>query len=284
MTAKEILLKHRLNYSELKKSGVSYISDVWLTEKFAVKIYKHNKEGYDRERRFYERVAPPYAPGMVALGDDYIVLERIYGASIYRSWHRMKKEDRERYVRQISAIANDLTSYSAEGFFETPPPQSWEKHITGKIFSLCSELQATGKIPPDLCSSVINFAKENKKSLIPCTYNLCYSDLHYDNLLADSNGKVWLLDYESLCQAPKDFILGVFDRMSRNPFIPSGMNEVSDKDMKLIEMMEKFTPELFSYPGTNKRVAMYSIIHELELLLYYPNDPLAIKCIEECLI
>ena len=283
MTPQEILSAHKLNYNDLKKSTVSYLSEVWLTEKYAVKIYGRNKSGFLKERWFYERACAPYAPAMIDYGEDYIIMERIYGTSIYRTWHKLTDAKRESYAMQIAEIALDLTSRGLDGTGDIfAVPENWQNHISGKILDLCAELDGAGKIPHILADRVRDFANENADCLAPCDYGLCYSDLHFDNLLADSNGKVWLLDYETLCAAPRDYILDMFDRMSKNPFVPQSDNKQSG--MALTKMLEKFAPALFSYPDTHKRVAMYSLLYELDLLRYYPNDKLALGSVEECMI
>ncbi len=281
MTPQEILSKHKLNYSDLRKSSISYLSDVWLTEKYAIKIYGSNSAGFEKECWFYYRAAPFYAPAMIDYGEDYIILERIYGNSIYRNWHKLSPEIREDYARQIADIITDLTSRSFEGAEDIfPIPDLWEKHIKNRIMLLCTELDAAGKIPHGLSLSVREFTEEYWRILEDHEYGLCYSDLRYDNLLADSNGKVWLLDYETLCAAPKDYILDTFYRMSTSPLWDKNEENIQGGNT-LMELLRKYAPELFSYPDIDKRIALYSLVYELDMLRYYPNDPLAIKNIKE---
>lgn len=283
MTPQEILSKHRLNYSELRKSSVSYLSDVWLTEKYAIKIYGRNRDGFEKEVWYYYNAAPNYAPAMIDCGEDYIILERIYGNSIHRSWHKLTDEAREEYAKQIAEIITDITSRSFDDAGHLfPIPDLWEKHIKNRIMLLCTELDAQNKIPHGLSLSVREFTEEYWQILEKHEYGLCYSDLRYDNLLADSNGKVWLLDYETLCAAPKDFILDTFYRMSTSPLWDKNEENVQ-KGATLMELLRKYAPDLFDYPDMDKRIALYSLVYELDLLRYYPNDSLAIKNIRDAI-
>ena len=111
---------------------------------------------------------------------------------------------------------------------------------------LCTELDAQNRIPHGLSLSVREFTEEYWQILEKHEYGLCYTDLRFDNLLADSNGKIWLLDYETLCAAPKDYILDTLYRMGTSPLWDKNEENVRD-GATLMELLKKYEVKLCCY-------------------------------------
>jgi len=277
LTAEAILNEHQLRYQTIQRSAIGFINEVYLTQKHVVKIYRSNPKGYGRELWLYSVVKPDYAPKLIAYGEGYLVLERICGSGLYRLWPNMDDAQREDTVRRIAGIVLELagTDYkSADGLFPVHP--DWEGFLTGRIGRTLEKLGARGAIPEKLAADVRRYVAENAHVLVPAVPSLVYADLHFDNLIRNDAGKLYLIDYETLCAAPKDYMLDTWKRMSVYPHLYANEEDegtVAAKDYAhIMQWLRKYAPEFFDIEHLDKRLALYAIDYDLRILADYPNN------------
>ena len=95
-----ILAAHGLSDTGLVKADAGFRNTVWLTDTAAVKIYgKDNGYGAAIERWIYREVRPSYAPELLGEGEDYIILRRIHGESLFHLWYQTDEKTRRQYIR-----------------------------------------------------------------------------------------------------------------------------------------------------------------------------------------
>lgn len=274
---KDILHKHKLSYTTLTKSVAGFINQVFLTEDYVVKMYdKSNQSGYNKELWFYKEVHPDYAPRLMGYGEDYIVLERIKGHGLYHVWPNMDDAKREQIVSKIAYIIKELAKVDCEevkALFEYQV--NWKQSLLDEMNRHFEELKKNNGIPVALGEEVRNYITENAKFLGNEQSCLVYTDLHFDNLIITEDEKIYLIDYEMLKVAPKDYVLDVWQRMTIHPFTYANLEDhekTLPKDyVHILEWLERYAPEVFEHQHVKERVNIYSMLYELNILRSYPN-------------
>jgi len=274
---RQILERHHLSGNGLVKADAGFRNTVWLTDTAAVKIYsKDCAAGAAIEKWIYRDVCPSYAPELLGEGDDYICIRRIHGNSLFHQWYRVDEAARREYIRQTGAIIRQLGSLT----FPTPNyfrvPADWKMEQLARLDTLLARLAGIpGSIPADLAEAARNYITDNSSVLNDAELVPVYSDLHFDNLLADETGKLWLIDYEMMEAAPREYLLDVWHRMLVHPFTYASEEDhayTKPEDYgKITVWLREEVPELFAHPNLQKRINIYSLLYELELLTEYPG-------------
>ena len=272
----DIFREHGFGDDNPIPSKVGFRNQVYLGEHAVLKVYpEDNLRGYRCERWFYESADRPYAPKLYAAGKNWLLLERIHGVGLFRYWRDIS--DRERYdlVRKISEIAlavsaSDLTDTSAFLEYRT----DFGAALLAEIESLAAKLRQMHGIEEELLSQVLDYAHRFAGVFDDTELYLVYDDLHFDNLIVTGEGRVVLLDFEMIQAAPKDLVLDVWHRMLIHPFTYA--NEEDDPYTRaedythLLSWMRQCAPSLFSHPEVYRRVNLYGIRYELDLLCEFP--------------
>lgn len=272
---KAILNRHGLSCGDIHPCGIGFRNEVWFAGDYAVKIYGANNGGYVRELWFYQNAKPSYSPRLIGYGENYIILERIYGTGLFRLWRGMNNMEREAAVGQIAGIAcgiNKVSLAGADRYF--PIASNWQQDILVRISSNIEELTKIKGIPPSLAKRALLYTLDHLNCLDDKKLFLTYADLHFDNLIMAENGRLYLLDYEMLAAAPRDFVLDVWQRMLIHPFIYANEADhaltVPEDYRHILTWLQKYAPDLFSHPHVRERVNIYGILYELNMLRDYP--------------
>lgn len=137
------------------------------------------------------------------------------------------------------------------------------------------KLRLNQGVPEELGRRAAEFIRANAGLLQEEALFLVNPDLHFDNLIVAEGGKLFMIDFEMLEAAPVDYAVHVWKRMEIHPF--NYANEEDDpltlpEDYRfLMTWVRKYAPELFAYPKSDVRIAMYSLVYELELLCDFPK-------------
>lgn len=274
---RQILKKHGLTDTGLVKADAGFRNTVWLTDTAAVKIYgKDCVAGAAIEKWIYRDVRPSYAPELLGEGDDYICIRRIHGNSLFHQWYRVDETTRRKYIRQTGEIIRQLGSlrFPVPNCFRVP--DDWKRELLARMETLLARLTAIpDSIPVELAEAVQKYIAENSGVLTETDLIPVYSDLHFDNLLVDETGKLWLIDYEMMEAAPREYLLDVWHRMLVHPFTYASEEDhehTKPEDYsKITVWLREEVPELFSHPDLQKRINIYSLLYELDLLTEYPG-------------
>jgi hypothetical protein len=286
---RKILASHSLQYNAVEKSKVGFINEVYLTERYVVKLYaKNNSSGYKKELWFYKNAAPFYAPALIAYGENYIIMERIYGTGLYRLWRDMNDAERKRTVEKIARIISHINSadYSeAKEIFGFS--SDFKSHLINYFELLLSEVIKSDGIPRELADEVKSYVNANSIYLDDKNLYLTYTDLHFDNLIMTNDGGLYLIDYEMMKAAPKDFVLDVWQRMLIHPFTYANENDHELTEAKdyiyIMTWLREYAPDIFSHPHVKERVNIYGMRYELDILRNYPMGDLPLERIRKYL-
>ena len=272
-----ILEVHGLSDTGLVKADAGFRNTVWLTDTAAVKIYgKDNGYGAAIERWIYREVRPSYAPELLGEGEDYIILRRILGESLFHLWYQTDEKTRRQYIRQAGEIVRQMQclTFPEPNVFRAP--DSWRGELLERMENLLARLAAIpDSLPAETAEAVRRYITENSDVLDDGVLYPVYSDLHFDNLLVDGTGRMWLIDYEMMEAAPKDYLLDVWHRMLVHPFTYASEEDHEhtrpEDYTQITAWFREEVPELFSHPRLQQRINIYSLLYELDLLTEYPG-------------
>ena len=257
-------------------TNVGFRNQVYIGDHAVLKVYpEDNVRGYQQERWFYETAKPDFAPKLYAAGKSWILMERIHGIGLFRYWRDCSDIERRDLVRQISDIALAVNEVDLTGTTDfLSYRKDYAAFLKNETERLAARLLELHGIDDDLLSHVINYINTYIDLFDDSRFYLVYNDLHFDNLLVTEDKKVILLDFEMLAIAPKDLVLDVWQRMLIHPFTYANEEDhpqTHPKDyQKLLVWMEEFAPELFSHPEVRRRVNIYGMLYEMDLLCDYP--------------
>ncbi len=276
-----ILEAHHLPTTGLTKATSGFRNTVWLTDEVAVKIYQV-AEGMNIEKWIYRDVRPDFAPALLGEGEDYIILQRIHGESLFHLWYQVDESTRRQYLRQVGEIVRKLHKLTYPKPNPFPVPEDWQTHITSKLQALVSRHHTIPDgVPGPLLAAAEAYVMTHRDALDDQETFPVYSDLHFDNLIFDNEGKLWLIDYEMMEGAPRDMLLDVWHRMLVHPFTYAG--EEDDPHTKredyrhITAWLREEVPDLFSHPQVQERVNIYGILYELDILTEYPGSALPLE-------
>ena len=257
-------------------TNVGFRNRVYIGEHAVLKVYpEDNRRGYQKERWFYENAKIDSIPKLIAAGEDWILMERIHGIGLFRLWRDLSAQAREDIIRQIAAITLSVSSMDLVGSEEFLPCYSdYRARVLYRIDTLAQKLREIGGIRIELLSEVLSYVQTHAHVLDDVQSVLIHYDLHFDNFLVTEEGKVVLIDFEMLEAAPMDMVLDVWQRMLIHPFTYANEDDhehTHPKDYtELLVWMQKYAPDLFSHPEVRRRVNLYAIRYELDLLCDFP--------------
>ena len=260
-----------------QRSSAGFRNQVWLGERAVLKRYgEENRDGFRTEKWFYETAHPTYAPKLLAVGEDWILLERIHGTGLFQCWRDWTDAQREAAVAQIAGIALSINEIDWSGAVAFLPYRAqYGKALVEDIDRAAADLIDSNAIPESLARQVQEYAHRYAHLLDGAALHLVYNDLHFDNLLVEESGRIVRLDFEMLAIAPKDLVLDVWQRMLIHPFTYANEEDHAltlPKDYThLLTWMQKSAPSLFAYPEIRRRVNLYAIWYELDLLREFPR-------------
>ena len=221
---------------------------------------------------------------------EWLLLQRVPGRPLSRTWPEMTENERRRAVTQLADAMRALHSvvlpqdgpgaikppFLAHDTLECPhqlPPartlQLVEQaiqlpHVDSAVLAHAAEIIRAGELAleDDLAAPT-----------------LVHGDLHLENVLWDGGQISALLDFEWARPGPPDLDLDVLLRFCAEP----GVNVASDYEQQIRRRdyrdvpiwLRASYPELFAHPRLNDRLALYSLAYDLrELLLRPPRHPI----------
>ena len=275
--AKSCLEKHGIGYNNIEKANAGFINDIYIADSCVVKVFKGEQGALERERFVYDVIRPEFAPKLLAMGEDYLILQRINGSSIFHLWPDMTREQRENTVKQVCLILNQLskTDLAAADCVQSLLP--WKDYVIGTIKERLNAARESGGVDEELSKRLEDYIAEHQEVLDEAAPSLVYADAHFDNFLFEGE-KLYLIDYEMIYKAPFDYTLDVFKRMELTPNCYA--NEEDDpRQLKedyadLMKWVRKYSPKMFENSNTEKRIGLYGIMYELDSLTEYPRAKL----------
>lgn len=272
----DIYRAHGFSEDHPTMTNVGFRNRVYIGEHAVLKVYpEDNRRGYCKERWFYETAGLDGIPKLYAAGENWILIERIHGVGLFRLWRDLADREREEIIRKIAAITLAVSEVDLEGSEEFLPRYSdYRARVLYRIDTLAQKLREIGGIREELLSRVLSYVQTHAHVLDDAQSVLIHYDLHFDNFLVTDEGRVVLIDFEMLESAPLDMVLDVWQRMLIHPFTYANEDDhphTHPEDYtELLVWMQKYAPQLFSHPEVRRRVNLYAIRYELDLLCEFP--------------
>lgn len=266
----EILKKENISYKTIKKSDSGFTNLVYFVDdKYVLKlIAPYSKpEKIKKEIEFYKNVSLPFIPKFVASGEiegqDYLIVEKLRGESLYSVWHKLGEAQRADVVRQIAEIlkAFHKTCYVflQEKFVVTDLIEKWNKSFDLNILIIKKKGYDASALETFKDKYLKVIFEENKPGLI-------YNDAHFDNFLFDGE-KVFLIDFDRVLYTSIDYELLIIALMCNEPkkfTIHKLESLVSKEDYKcVLQDLQKHYPELFDFEYLKERLYVYTFIYKL---------------------
>lgn len=291
IVANKIFLRHRLeNIKSLEKITIGFCNDVYLVnDKFILKICrdKTNEINFKKENYFYHLWQHKLPVPRVLVFDDakrilnrsYMIYQKINGENLFARWHLLSDSKRKNIIRQLCGILQKINRTASHGFskkFKLDSSVNWQNKIAGKILKSLRLIENKKILSKKIVERARCFVEENKSVLTAQKIALVYWDAHFDNILVKNDKIVGILDFERVDFASIDFALDIARRMVLYPkkYMAKKWEKFARKKdyARLLVWMEEFYPELFAFPELTKRLALYSLEHDLATLIDYPSS------------
>ena len=299
-TIKQIFKANSLKKPEkIEKIEIGFTNQVFsIDNKFILKICQDtkNEKSFDKEVFFYNLFKKDLpVPKVIVYNKSkkihnrvFMIYKRIGGDNLYSKWHLMSNSQRKAIIKQLCNILKTINKKSTKSFtkkYNLSSNINWKTKITSKINKHLKQIEKRKILSKDLTNSIKEFVKTNSKILDQKKIALVYWDAHFDNILVKNNKIVGILDFERTELASIDFVLDIVKRMQEYP--SKYMAEEWEKYAKkkdyanLMEWFKESYPEIFKFKELDKRLALYTIEHDLDTILGWPKTNQAKKAIEK---
>lgn len=232
---------------------------LFKTKDYYIKLYFNNKEKYfDNEYFIYNELKKEsFLPKLIKCGKyedvKYIIITKIEAKTIFEIWENQNDKIKEEIIKQMSLILkkiNNLRKRIDNG--------SFKKKIICEYYDAISNNEMSNILLQKsefFYKERINLIKNNEKLI------LTYPDFHFNNFLYDDS-KVYIIDFESLQEAPLDYQIASIVRMSKNPIIeaPKNINVNKREYEKIPEYFEKY----YKCSEDKRRIELYNFIYDMK--------------------
>jgi aminoglycoside phosphotransferase (APT) family kinase protein len=229
-------------------------------------------------------------PQLIAYSDEktiipysFMLYPRLPGENVYNVWHLMTVKQRTDIVKQLCVmlkLINDTNLIDLPSEIALKPVKNncWREEITSRIYKYLEIVKSMQSLSSETIDRVERFVEDNSHCLNDQKLALTYWDIHFDNVLVNkTNGQITgLLDFERTDIASVDFVLETVKRMVDFP--KKYMSEYAEQFFtknedyaELLNWYQEFYPELFAFKDMEKRLALYSLAHDLEDLENWPQ-------------
>ncbi|GIU85435.1 MAG: hypothetical protein KatS3mg008_2210 [Acidimicrobiales bacterium] len=263
----------------------SVTNEVWLTDRWVVRVNRTPNQRLRREAALAEQLPPEIGyPPVVAyggtVGADWLILERQPGEPLARSWPIMSPYDRRNAIRHFATKLRAVHSAPAPKDLpvaESPPLIGGEAEgsPTERLCDALGRLLDMEHVDRRLVEDAMRLVDELSDALEPWeAEHLVHGDLTFENVMWDGSRVTAILDFEWARGGPPDLDLDVFLRFCALPFLHVADDLVPvthERDYEKVPwwLAEEY-PELFEVPRLYDRLRIYSIAFDAHDLLTYP--------------
>ena len=276
---------------DIKKLPVGFSNDVYeFGGQYIIKFGKSEEdEAMLRKEHYFVNLFKeklPVAPiefsdfsGHI-LNRPFIVYKKIPGKTLFEAWHEMSERKRKSAVMAIAQylrIVNETPYREYIELFNIDIKRSWEDAVTMRIEENIRITKNRKMFTLGEVELIDRYVLLNKDVLKVSRMALTYYDPHFDNFLVDEDGRiVAMLDFERTDFFCIDYALDLVKRMVEYPTkyaSEEGETRVRKEDFAhILEWFQEGYPELFDFPEMEKRLGLYSLDHDLNELLNFPQS------------
>jgi hypothetical protein len=263
----------------------SVTNEVWLTEEHVIRVNRQPNSRLQREGELAPHLPPEVGyPAIVAQGGqpgkDWMIVERLPGQPLARSWPTMSEQQRHDAVRDIAIKLRAVhLTQEPPGLLASPAsPQVLGLDGERAVDTLLAALQrarSLANIDASVIQAAILFVTERAHLIEPFdTHTLVHGDLTFENVLCHEGKVVALLDFEWSRRVPPDVDLDILLRFCAYPFLhvaPDYEHLASPEEYRLVPWWFRDSyPELFEFPAQLDRMRIYSLAYDVRELLAHP--------------
>lgn len=206
----------------------------------------------------------------------YEIMEKVEGESLYYYWYKMTEAERENIIKRIVEVMKSIHKKDYEGY-------DWALKVKGEVqegFNECKDMfndeeQDVIKYSIKLYAPILS---ENKFSFI-------HNDLHFDNILIDSDKEIKLIDFNDAMVAPFDYDFRILYMCMERPWkwANSEMDPYQKpEDYKYIfDYVKEYYEELNKVNYLEHRMIIYTILNDMRLLKRFKNKELISNIVQK---
>ncbi len=287
----KIFVKYNLGKVEsLVNIEIGFTNKVYLVnDAYILKVCEDegNEQKFESEVFFYnffkDKIPVPkikvFDKSKSIFGKLFTIYPKIEGDNLYAKWHLLSDDQRKIIIKQLCDILKVINKSPYDEFlqkFAVNFSDNWHDKILNQIQNLLEKIEQKKLLSPEFIQAIRKFVANNHYVLKEQRLALVYWDAHFDNILVQDMKIVGILDFERTEVSSMDFVLDIVKRMVEHP--KKYMSEKFEKFAKkedyahLLEWFQEFYPELFEFKNLEKRLNLYSIEHDLDTLLWYPDS------------
>lgn len=284
--------KHALEAAQLDSNvpltrASSVTNEVWLTPDFAIRVNRRPDHRLRREAQLGPLLpAEVHYPEVVAYGEgmgfDWLIVKRIPGNVLSRSWPSMAPAQRRLAVRQLAFMLRTLhQARSPIGLDDMGAPQLLQtgqgKEPTAPLLAGLVQLRSTKHVDARLIDALTEIVKDSSRLLQPFDVpTLIHGDVTFENVLWDGDEVTALIDFEWARAAPADLDLDIILRFCAFPDLHVAEDYVEQTKVDDYEdvawWLREDYPDLFTFPSAFERLRIYAIAFDVRDLLATPPE------------
>lgn len=268
---------------EFIQTESGFTNKVYLSENYIIKIID-DIESYKKEKYIYINLKSKFISELIDFGivddNNYLLIRRNNGVELFSVWDKISDKERHNIIAEISNILktiNNLDNYPYKENFYNRIRQDFDKRI--------NELSKISHIDEKLIIDVKEFFYKNIEIFENDLYRLVYVDLHFDNFLYYNGNITTIFDFEHINYAPLDYQLDIWVRLSKYPWLYANERIEKQVDVKnyreIVKILKEEYQELFESNDIIKRLQIYSLLYDINLLTRFPKDKTLINRIYE---
>ena len=285
-----IFRKHGLAQSpNISRITVGFTNEVYAVDDYILKVcVKPENEPNFRKEEFLYQLLRDIAPvPHVIIADDsrtlldkpYMIYQKLPGEPAASHWHEMTDIQRKQLIQDLCGYLKTIDQTPPERYekqLSVDPNFDWQQHIRDRIEAKLIIISERKLLPETNITAIRHFVEVNKRVLSEQRLGLTFWDVHFDNILVDSNLRLsGLIDFESVDVYSIDYRLMVVRLMQRYPhlYLSEAMEPYAKREdyAHLMDWYETSYPEMFTFDNIDKRIDLYELLDIVSKLPDWPK-------------
>lgn len=193
----------------------------------------------------------------------FIITNKINGYNLNTVWDSLSNTNKEKMIEKICELVKKVTNINYglnPNIFNRI--ENWSEWINEQ-FNLNLKVNINNKnISEQESKELINKYNGLSFSLKEQNIKVMYYDIHFGNFLINNNEITGMIDFERTEWVSIDYALNWINRMDKKPLEYGILNN----NINLLNIFNKYYPELFDFNYLSKRLEIYELISNLRIL------------------
>lgn len=268
----EIFNKLNITVTKISKATTGFTNVVYfVNDEYVIKFSKNEKTAkkLQKEIGFYQTTKLTCKPKYIAsgfVGDmAYLIITKIEGYPLYKVWHTLSEDKRERLVEKICEILKQIHTsridFLEESYVFNNLTDKWVKSFEKNIKELNKRGITAEKLEVFVKTKLAKIFAEEKPALV-------YNDAHFDNFIYnEKEDELYIIDFDRLVFTSADYELLIIVSMVNNPKKFASLEDEKNckkSDYKnILNYMKKYYPRLFDFEWLDDRIFVYRFVYNL---------------------